>query len=84
MADPGYAACQADQVTPARQAGARGLKVGKWLGLSLRERITSGPLVKVDDPRFDPQWEMCAALDMPVAIHIADPGAFVLPVVSRS
>ena len=61
-------------------AGARGLKILKTLGLYLRERITEGPLVKVDDPRFDPMWEACAAHGLPVFIHVADPEAFFLPV----
>ena len=60
--------------------GARGLKVLKTLGLYLRENITTGPLVKVDDQRFDPMWEACGALKMPVAIHISDPEAFFLPI----
>jgi predicted TIM-barrel fold metal-dependent hydrolase len=56
------------------------LKVLKTLGLYLRERVTEGPLVKVDDPRFDPMWEAAAALKMPVTIHTADPEAFFLPI----
>ena len=34
----------------------------------------------MDDPRFDPMWEACAAAGLPVYIHIADPEAFFLPV----
>ena len=67
-------------MSKAHSAGARGLKVLKTLGLYLRERGSGGPLVRIDDPRFDPMWEACAALDMPVAIHIADPEAFFLPI----
>jgi len=78
--EPGYAQFQADQIVRARQAGARGLKVLKVLGLYLRENVTSGPLVKVDDPRFDPMWEACGANKMPVAIHTSDPEAFFLPI----
>ncbi|HME01017.1 MAG TPA: amidohydrolase family protein [Terriglobia bacterium] len=78
--EPGYAQFQADQVMRARQAGARGLKVLKVLGLYLRENVTVGPLVKVDDPRFDPMWEACGATKMPVAIHTSDPEAFFLPI----
>jgi len=33
----------------------------------------------VDDPRLDPMWDACASLNMPVAIHVADPEAFFLP-----
>ncbi len=77
--EPGYPAFQADELARARKAGASGLKITKALGLYLREKITSGPLVKVDDARFDPMWEVCASLNMPVAIHVADPEAFFLP-----
>jgi predicted TIM-barrel fold metal-dependent hydrolase len=78
--DPKYPQMQADAITAAAKAGARGLKILKAVGLYLREQITSGPLVKVDDKRFDPMWEACAAAKLPVFIHIADPEAFFLPV----
>ena len=77
---PGYPQFQADQIEKAHRAGARGLKILKTLGLYLREQITSGPLVKIDDPRFDLMWEACGALKMPVAIHVSDPEAFFLPI----
>jgi predicted TIM-barrel fold metal-dependent hydrolase len=70
---------QAEDIERARRAGARGLKVLKTLGLYLREQIASGPLVKIDDRRFDQMWEACAAHVMPVAIHVSDPEAFFLP-----
>ncbi len=78
--EPGYSRCQADEIVRARRAGAYGLKVLKTLGLYLREGITEGRLVKIDDPRFDPMWEACGSLKMPVAIHVSDPEAFFLPV----
>ena len=78
--DPGYPQFQSDEIEKAHRAGAYGLKVLKTLGLYLREGITTGPLVKVDDHRFDPMWEACAAHKMPVAIHTADPEAFFLPI----
>jgi len=77
---PDYARWQADEIARAHQAGAKGLKVVKTLGLYLREQVTSGPLVKIDDPHFDLMWEACAAFKMPVAIHISDPEAFFLPI----
>ena len=79
-AEPGYAKFQADELGRAHADGARGVKLLKTLGLYLRERVTEGPLVKVDDPRFDPMWEAAAALKMPVAIHTSDPEAFFLPI----
>lgn len=79
-AEPGYAKFQSDELERAHRDGARGLKVLKTLGLYLRERVTEGPLVKVDDPRFDPMWETAAALKMPITIHTSDPEAFFLPI----
>jgi len=77
---PGYSKFQADEIVRAQQAGARGLKVLKTLGLYLREGISKGPLVKIDDSRFDAMWETCGSLSLPVAIHVSDPEAFFLPI----
>lgn len=77
---PGYPKFQADEIERAHRAGAYGLKILKTLGLYLREGVTTGPLVKIDHPRFDPMWEACGALKMPVAIHVSDPEAFFLPI----
>ncbi|HXK12474.1 MAG TPA: amidohydrolase family protein [Vicinamibacteria bacterium] len=79
LLDPRYPQLQADAIASAHAAGARGLKITKTLGLYLRERIDEGPLVKVDDRRFDPMWEASAAHGFPVFVHIADPEAFFLP-----
>jgi predicted TIM-barrel fold metal-dependent hydrolase len=77
--EPSYPKFQAGEIERARKMGAKGLKVLKTLGLYLRENVTTGALVKVDDHRFDPMWESCGALKMPVAIHTSDPEAFFLP-----
>jgi len=77
---PDYPQFQARQIERAKDAGAYGLKIEKILGLYLRENIGAGPLVKVDDPRFDPMWDTCGTLHMPVAIHVSDPEAFFLPI----
>jgi predicted TIM-barrel fold metal-dependent hydrolase len=79
VAQPGYAAYQGQEIERAHAAGARGIKVLKTLGLYVREQVTQGKLLRVDDPRFDPMWEAAAALKMPVAIHTSDPEAFFLP-----
>jgi len=77
--EPEYPKVQAQAIEQAHRDGARGLKILKTLGLYLRENITSGTLVKVDDPRFDPMWDACGQLNMPVAIHVSDPIAFFTP-----
>ncbi|MGH9505112.1 MAG: amidohydrolase family protein [Terriglobales bacterium] len=77
--EPNYPQLQAQAIEQAHRDGAYGLKILKTLGLYLRENITSGTLVKIDDPRFDPMWDACGQLNMPVAIHISDPVAFFTP-----
>jgi amidohydrolase family protein len=74
-----YPKLQAQAIEEAHRDGARGLKILKTLGLYLREGVTTGTLVKIDDPRFDPMWEVCGQLNMPVAIHVSDPVAFFTP-----
>jgi predicted TIM-barrel fold metal-dependent hydrolase len=74
-----YPKFQGQAIADAHAAGAKGLKILKTLGLFLRENITTGSLVKIDDPRFDPMWDACGQLAMPVAIHVSDPLAFFTP-----
>jgi predicted TIM-barrel fold metal-dependent hydrolase len=76
---PDYPKLQAQAIEQAHKDGARGLKILKTLGLYLRSNITSGTLVKIDDPRFDQMWDACGQLNMPVAIHVSDPVAFFTP-----
>ena len=78
--EPGYAAWQADELSKAKAAGAVGLKILKTLGLYLRDGGPTGRLVRVDDERFDPMWEACGRLGLPVAMHVGDPEAFFLPI----
>jgi len=77
--EPDYPKLQGQAIQQAHKDGARGLKILKTLGLYLREDITTGSLVKIDDPRFDPMWDACGELNMPVAIHVSDPVAFFTP-----
>lgn len=79
-ADRNYSQVQADLIADAHKRGAKGLKVLKILGLYLRENVTTGPLVHLDDRRFDSMWDAVGSLRMPVAIHSSDPEAFFLPI----
>lgn len=79
FAAPDYPERQAEAIHAAKRAGACGLKVLKTLGLYLREGIDQGPLVPMDDHRFDPMWQACGACRMPVFLHTADPMAFWSP-----
>ena len=77
--EPNYPRIQAETIEQAHRDGARGLKILKTLGLYLRGNITTGTLVKIDDRRFDPMWDVCGQLNLPVAIHVSDPVAFFTP-----
>lgn len=57
--------------------GARGLKLLKEFGLHFRD--TRGELLRVDDERFDPLWQECARLRVPVLMHQSDPIGFFEP-----
>ncbi len=63
-------------------AGARGLKIYKSLGL--RYKDTTGKRLAVDDPRLDPIWAKCGELGIPVLIHSADPKSFWDPMDSKN
>ena len=75
--DPNWGRREARRLEESFQAGAKGLKFHKSLGLSYRYQ--DGTLMPVDDPKLDPVWEMCARYERPVMIHTADPAAFFTP-----
>ncbi len=78
--EAGYPQWQAEELARAKLAGAAGLKILKNLGLVVREEGRQGPLVKIDDPRFDPMWAAAGRLGLPVFIHTSDPDAFFTPI----
>jgi predicted TIM-barrel fold metal-dependent hydrolase len=76
---PGFADRMASAISDAAAKGwIVGLKVFKSFGLV--DRNPDGTLIKVDDPKFDPIWDRCGQLGLPVLIHTADPAAFFLPI----
>jgi len=75
--DPAYGERAAAQLARDVEAGAQGLKIFKDFGMTLKDG--QGRRIAVDDPRFDPIWEACAALGIPVLIHTAEPKPFFDP-----
>jgi predicted TIM-barrel fold metal-dependent hydrolase len=63
-------------------AGARGVKVWKDLGLLVRD--LDDKLVMPDDRRLEPVWATAGELGVPIFIHTADPVAFFDPVDERN
>jgi uncharacterized protein len=74
----GYGLRAAARLEADVKAGARGLKIYKNLGLTLKR--SNGQRVPVDDPELDPVWAMCARLHIPVLIHTGEPAPFFEPV----
>ncbi len=64
------------------QAGAKGLKFHKSLGLYWRYK--DGRLMPVDDPKLEAVWKTCARHKKPIEIHVADPAAFFTPLDRRN
>ena len=75
---PGFAERTANQLREAAKRGVSGLKIFKQFGLNYRN--SDGSLLSIDDPRWDPIWEACGELGLPVIIHTADPAAFFDPI----
>ncbi len=77
VGDPGWTERAVAQLSADIDAGARGLKIYKNLGMDVRD--VNGERVAVDDPRLDPIWALCGARGVPVLIHTADPAMFWQP-----
>jgi predicted TIM-barrel fold metal-dependent hydrolase len=75
--DPDWSKRTVAQLEQDVRAGAQGLKIFKNLGMDLKD--TQGQRIRVDDPRFDPVWEACGRLKIPVLVHTADPHQFWQP-----
>ena len=75
---PDFVRTSVEQLVVAKRKGALGLKLFKTFGLGVKDR--EGNLIKIDDPQFDPIWEKCGQLKLPVIMHVADPVAFFQPV----
>ncbi len=79
---PGYGERMAKLLVMAHDAGARGLKIAKVLGLALPG--PNGELLPVDDPGLDPVFEKAGELGMPIAIHAGDPKKFWEPIDAKN
>ena len=78
LGEPDFFARSVERLERIVAKGARGLKVWKDLGLSLRDR--DGSLLRVDDERLAPLFERAGELGVFVMFHTADPDAFFQPV----
>ena len=77
IAEPGGARRLETSLRRSAAAGARGVKVWKNLGLTVRDE--RGRLVLPDDERVIALMRVAGELGLPVLIHTADPKAFFQP-----
>lgn len=75
---PGWTERTVAQLEEDYTNGARGLKIYKSLGLTVRD--SRGNRIAVDDPRIDPVWAKCGELGIPVLIHTGEPAVFWAPI----
>lgn len=75
---PDFARRVARELAALKERGACGVKIFKGFGLEYKN--ADGTLIKIDDARFDPIWQACGELKLPILIHVADPAAFFLPI----
>jgi predicted TIM-barrel fold metal-dependent hydrolase len=75
--EPGWSERESARLRASFEAGAKGLKFHKVLGLGVRYK--NNQFLAIDDPKLDAVWEVCAAYKRPVEIHTGDPGAFFTP-----
>jgi predicted TIM-barrel fold metal-dependent hydrolase len=80
--EPDFAETAAEQMARDVDAGMRGLKIYKALGLDYRH--PDGTFWRIDDPSLDPIWAAAGALGISVLIHTADPPYFWQPVDERN
>src|SRR5207244_3841886 len=71
--EPDFGIKAAAQLEADVRTGARGFRVHKTLGLTMRDE--SGEMVPVAAARLDPTWTNCAELKSPVVIQLRDRAA---------
>ena len=74
----GFVRTCVEQLKVAKENGVLGIKFFKAFGLT--NKNADGSLMKIDDPRWNPIWETCGTLKLPIIIHVADPVAFFQPI----
>lgn len=79
---PGFIERTVEQLRAAHASGVSGLKFFKEFGLGVRN--ADGSLAAIDDPKWDPIWDVCAKLKLVVLIHPADPVAFFEPIDAKN
>jgi predicted TIM-barrel fold metal-dependent hydrolase len=75
---PDFARRMAIMLGQARTQGVCGVKFFKQFGLGYKN--PDGSLIQIDDVRWDPIWQACGDLGLPVIIHTGDPAAFFQPI----
>jgi len=75
---PDFSRRVATELAALKERGASGVKIFKQFGLEYKN--ADGSLIAIDDERFNPIWQACGELKLPILIHVADPAAFFQPI----
>ena len=75
---PNFVRHTCEQLKAAHASGISGLKFFKQFGLGYK--YADGSLIKIDDPQWDPIWDLCGELGLPIILHTGDPSAFFQPI----
>lgn len=51
-----------------------------WKNMTLMGQERFGRNLALDDPHFEPLWQACGELGLPIIIHVADPPCFFKPI----
>jgi len=62
----------------AKNKSIKGIKL--WKDFGMMRKKNDGTYWRLDDPAFDPIWDVCQKYHLIVAIHTADPPAFFSPI----
>jgi predicted TIM-barrel fold metal-dependent hydrolase len=82
VTEDGFAERVTEQLSGHLDAGAAAVKVWKDIGLDVRD--DDGSYVQIDDPRFQPIWDLLAERDVPVIAHTGEPRAAWQPLDEKS
>lgn len=75
--NPGFAAQTIETIRKCMEKGASGIKIWKNIGMELRD--SSGKIVMIDDPAFEPVFRYLTEHHIPVLGHLGEPRDCWLP-----
>lgn len=76
--EPDFEAQVYRELRSLREKGCVALKL--WKNMTLMGEAHFGRNLRLDDPHYEPIWQACGELKLPIVIHVADPPCFFRPI----